>query len=344
MVQLIQQEFSLILTVIVLTISLNLILKTVAHKISLVDRPDARKSHKNVTPLIGGICIYLACSISFFIFDDIWDQDLRSLIVFSGLYLFLGMLDDRLNLKASSKLLAELMISLIFVTSTGLQISNLGNPFGLAHTLELGLLSLPFTIFAIVGLMNAFNMIDGCDGLAASLAVLTMLAVSYFGLSHFEFSMQILLLMLVMSVVVFLFFNFSNNPALKVFLGDGGSLFLGFIVSVLLVKFAEVNQSYSPSIVLWFVAVPVFDFCAVVARRLLLKRKIMSADRSHLHHYLLSFGLSHFQITMVILFTAITFLCLGAFLEANYPSLSLFAFVGLFTIYLSFRLLNRRAY
>ena len=133
---------------------------------------------------------------------------------------------------------------------------------------------------------------------------------------------------------------FSNNPARKIFLGDGGSLFLGFIVSVFLIKFAEGNKTYNSSIVLWFVAVPVYDFCAVVVRRLLLKRKIMSADRSHIHHYLLSFGLSHFQTTMVVLLLAITLLCLGVFLEANYPSLSLFTFIGLFTVYLSFRLLN----
>ena len=145
-----------------------------------------------------------------------------------------------------------------------------------------------------------------------------------------------------MSIFVFLLFNFSNNPALKIFLGDGGSLFLGFIISVSLVEFAKGNETYSPSMVLWFVAIPVYDFCAVVARRLLLRRKIMFADRSHIHHYLLSFGLSHFQTTMLVLFAAITLLCLGVFLEVNYPSLSLFAFVGLFTFYLSLRLLNRR--
>jgi UDP-GlcNAc:undecaprenyl-phosphate GlcNAc-1-phosphate transferase len=115
---------------------------------------------------------------------------------------------------------------------------------------------------------------------------------------------------------------------------------LGFVVSVLLVKFAASNKTYNPSIVLWFVAVPLYDLCAVVVRRKLLKRNIMSPDRSHLHHYILSFGLSHFQTTISILFMAIILLCLGVFLEANYPSLSLFAFVGLFAIYVSFRLLH----
>ena len=342
MFQLIQQQAAQLLTVAVLTLVLSLILRPIAHKLSLVDTPNARKNHQNVIPLIGGICIFLACGLSLFVFGATQNQDLRPLVVAASLFLFLGVLDDQFDFKASIKLLAQITISFMFISSTGLQISNFGSPFGLVHSFELGVLSLPFTILSIVGLTNAFNMIDGCDGLAASLAVLAILALLYFGSSHFEFSMQFFLLMLVASIFVFLFFNFCNNPALKVFLGDGGSLFLGFIVAVSLVKFAEGNQTYSPSLVLWFVAVPIYDFCAVVARRLLLRRKIMSADRSHLHHYLLSFGLSHFQTTMVIFFTGTALLCLGAFLEVNYPSLSLFAFVGLFTVYLSLRLLNRR--
>ena len=342
MFQLIQQQLSQILTVVLFTLVLALILKPVALKISLVDKPNARKAHQNVTPLIGGMCIFLACGISLFIFDGIRGQGLKSLAVAASLFFFLGVLDDQFDFKASGKLLSQIAISYMFIASTGLQVTNFGVPVGLVNAFDLDFLSLPFTIFAIVGLTNAFNMIDGCDGLAASLAGLAILALLSFGSSHFEFLTQNLLLMLVASIFVFLLFNLSNNPAFKVFLGDGGSLFLGFIVAVLLVKFAEGNETYSPSMVLWFVVVPVYDFCAVVARRLLLRRKIMSADRSHIHHYLLSFGLSHFQTTVLVLFTAIILLCLGVFLEANYPSLSLFAFVGLFIVYLSLRLLNRR--
>ena len=342
MFQLIQQQAAQILTVALMTIMLGIILRPIAHKMSLADMPNARKNHQNVTPLIGGICIYLACGLSSFVFGDMPGQDLRTLFVATSLFLLLGVLDDLFDLKASVKLLSQVTISYMFIASTGLHVTNFGVFFGLGNAFEFGFLSLPFTILAIVGLTNAFNMIDGCDGLAASLVGLAILALLYFGSSQFEFLTQIYLLMLVMSIFVFLFFNFSNNPALKIFLGDGGSLFLGFIISVSLVEFAKGNETYSPSMVLWFVAIPVYDFCAVVARRLMLRRKIMSADRSHIHHYLLSFGLSHFQTTMLVLFAAITLLCLGVFLEVNYPSLSLFAFVGLFTFYLSLRLLNRR--
>lgn len=342
MLQLIQQQAVQILTVVLLTIVLCLILKPIAHKLSLVDVPNARKNHRNATPLIGGMCIFVACGLSLFIFGDMQGRDLRPLFVAASLFLVLGVVDDQFDVKAKTKLLAQVTISFVFIISTGLEVSNIKSLFGSTHSYELGFLSVPLTIFAIVGLTNAFNMIDGCDGLAASLAGLAFSAMLYFGLTQFEFPTQNFLLILSASVLVFLFFNFSNSPKLKVFLGDGGSLFLGFIISVSLVKFADHNANFNSSMVLWFVAVPVYDFCAVVARRMLLRRKVMSADRSHIHHYLFSFGLTHFQTTMVVFFTATTLLCLGAFLETNYPSLSFFAFIGLFTVYLSLRLLNRR--
>ena len=336
----IQQHYFQTLTVVLLTIVLILILRLPSQKLSLVDEPNERKAHEKPTPLIGGICIALACSLSSFALGYAQDQGLRSLIIFANLFLCLGVVDDRFDFKASVKLLIQLAISFIFIVSTGLQISNLSNPFALAQSYDLGFLSLPFTLLAMVGLTNAFNMIDGCDGLAASLAAFAILGLLYFGSSQFVLPMQTFLLMLVASIFAFLIFNFSNNPALKVFLGDGGSLFFGFIISTLLIKFSVGNKIYSPTIVLWFVAVPVYDFFAVVVRRLVLKRKVMSADRSHIHHYLLSFGLSHFQTTFVILSAAFTLLCLGVFLEVNYPSLSFVTFVSLFTAYLSLRLFN----
>jgi len=342
MFQIIQQQSVQILIVVVITIVLNLILKPAAHKALLVDKPNARKTHQGVIPLIGGISIFLACSLSLFVFGDMRSQDLLPMIVASGLFLLLGILDDKLDINASVKLLAQITISFLFVASTGFQISNFSSLLGAAYSFELGFLSLPFTILAIVGLTNAFNMIDGCDGLATTLAVLAILALLYLGSSNFELSTQTFLLMLAASMLTFLLFNFSNNSKFKVFLGNSGSLFLGFTVSALLIKFAKGNEIYASSIVLWFVAIPVFDFCAVVVGRLLLKKKIMSADRSHIHHYLLSLGLSHFQTTMAISFIAIVIGGFGVFVEINCPSLSLFSFVGLFMVYLSIRLLTNR--
>ena len=122
---------------------------------------------------------------------------------------------------------------------------------------------------------------------------------------------MLLLLVVSSSLISFLPFNFSNNTKFKTFLGDGGSLFLGFLVSALLVQFAEVNLTYDPSIVLWFAAVPILDLCAVVTTRLLMKRKITAADRNHIHHYFLSKGYSHLWVTVLITAASLALLLFG---------------------------------
>lgn len=331
------QHSSKILMAGLFTLVLTLIIRPLVTKIGLLDKPNVRKSHDRNTPLAGGICIFLSSALALLIFNDSWDQDFRNLFLAASSFLVLGALDDHFDFKAKVKLLAQVIISFVFVVSSGLEVSSIGNFFGYGRSFELGFLSIPFTLFAIVGLTNAFNMIDGCDGLATSLVALAILALSYFGSNHFGYSINLFLLVLLANLSVFLFFNFSNNPKLKVFLGDGGSLFLGFTVAVLLVKFADGNQTHNPTMVLWFVAVPVYDLLAVVLRRLSLQRKIMIADKSHLHHWFLSIGLSHLQTTMIIHVMAVALLCLGVLIETSYPSLSLFAFVGLFAVFLSIR-------
>jgi len=140
-----------------------------------------------------------------------------------------------------------------------------------------------------------------------------------------------------------MFFNFADSDNLKIFLGDGGSLFLGFLVSATLIGFVENNSTYDPSIVLWFVAVPVFDFFTVIMRRLILKRRVFAADRSHIHHFILSRGFSHFQTTMLILAAALVLLFAGGFVGTYYPRLSLITFVLLFISYFSFRMFAGKA-
>jgi len=121
-------------------------------------------------------------------------------------------------------------------------------------------------------------------------------------------------------------------------LGDGGSLCLGFIVAASLVEFSASNMHYDPSIVLWLTAVPVLDFCTVIVRRKLLKRSMMDADRSHLHHLLMSLGLSHLQITVLTSLAAVALLVFGLFVTSNHPNISFWLFVVLFLVYLSIRM------
>lgn len=326
-----------------LTTSLCLILRRFAFKLSLVDRPDQRKVHNFDTPLVGGISIFLTSLILLMIFDEMWIDNVWILFIFASLYLFLGIADDLLDLQAGMKLFFQILIATVFIVTSKLCITNLGIPIGYTKPLELGILSIPITLLAIVGFTNAINMIDGCDGLAVGLLIIPLLALILFGSWELGKLNNIFLLTLLFSLIIFLFFNFSSNRNLKIFLGDGGTLFLGFIVASNLIQFAEKNTTYDPSIVLWFIAVPLYDFCTVIFIRFILNRKIMVADRSHIHHFLLSKNFTHFQTTLLIVLSAVALLFIGVLITLYYHNLSILIFFLIFILYLSFRIFSSKA-
>ena len=322
-----------------LTLTLVLLLRPIAVKASFVDTPTNRKIHKDQIPLSGGISIFLATVLALLIFLEIFSNDLVALVVCAGLMLILGIVDDKFDLPALTKLFAQMAIALLFVILSGSVITNLGALFGFLGPLELGLYSVPLAVVVIVGLTNAINMIDGCDGLASSLVIIALISVSVFGAVGLGYQTRVLLLTVTSSLLVFLFFNFTQSKNFKIFLGDGGSLFLGFIVGVMFVELTRLNSYHDPLIVLWIVAVPIFDFGAVILMRLLLGRRIMVADRSHIHHLFVSWGFSHFQTTALISAAAVALLLMGVFISSNFPSLSFLFFSALFLLYVSVRML-----
>lgn len=343
MIQFIYQNQDVVIFASLLTAVLSLSLRPLAIKTSFLDTPNERKTHQGHIPLTGGISIFLSSALTLLIFFETFSTDFVALFVCAISMLALGIVDDKFDLPAFTKLFVQCAIALIFITSSNFTVSNLGTPLGFSGPLELGLLSVPFTLLAIVGISNAFNMIDGCDGLASSLVIISFLALLTFGAKGLSDPTRFLLLVVFFCLVVFLFFNFSNSGNLKVFLGDGGSLSLGFIVAASFIEFSGSNKLYDPAIVLWFAAVPIFDLCAVIVRRKLLKRKITAADRSHIHHLMLSFGLSHFQTTALISAVAVALLFFGVFITSHHPSLSVLSFFAFFLLYLSIRMSAGRA-
>ncbi|MDB2478803.1 undecaprenyl/decaprenyl-phosphate alpha-N-acetylglucosaminyl 1-phosphate transferase [Alphaproteobacteria bacterium] len=344
MIQFISQNFYALIAGSMFTAVLILLLRPLALEASFVDKPNSRKIHHGQIPIIGGISIFLASILTSFIFFETFSTYLIALFVCAGTMVTLGVIDDKINITVYSKLFFQTAITLIFIITTKSIVTNLGTPFGLSASLELGLFSIPFTLLAIIGLTNAINMIDGCDGLASSLVIISLLAMSIFGDTVLSESMRLLLLILFCNLIVFLFFNFSNSKNIKTFLGDNGSLFLGFIVATSFVEFAGSNKLYEPSIVLWFSAIPIFDFCAVIIRRKFLKRSITTADKSHIHHLVLSWGLSsHFNITALISSLAVALLIFGVLVTSNYPSFSFWSFLALFLLYFSIRMVFGKA-
>lgn len=342
MQQLIFQNLGVVGVSLLLTAIMLVLLRPLAIKISLVDKPNARKTHHFNTPLTGGVGIFFSCILTLLIFSEDLSINLIPSLVTAGLMLVLGTIDDHFDLPPYTKLFGQIGITTLFIISCDCAVTNLGTPFGLPMRLEPGLLSFAFTLLAIVGLTNAINMIDGCDGLAASLIILALSAVLILTRAGLDSPKMLFTLIVLFSLFVFLFFNFSNSKNFKTFLGDGGSLSLGFIVAVSLVEFMVSNTRYDPSIVLWFVAVPVIDFCVVVLRRAIMRKKITAADRSHLHHYILASGYSHLQTAILLSAVALVLLFFGVFMAEYYPSLSFLSFWILIIVYLSFRIFGVR--
>ena len=341
MVEYISKNYDVVICAALLSFFFLLLTRWLAIKVSLLDIPNKRKFHYNQIPLTGGISVFISIFLTSFIFFETISIDLCNFLIFGGCMLVLGVIDDKWDLPSSKKLFFQSLIVLTFVIVTDYKINDLGTPLGFSSSLKLGLLSVPFTLFAVVGLKNAFNMIDGCDGLASTLVIISSLALLIFNTTGFNNSNEFFLI-LTSSLIVFLFFNFSNNSNIKIFLGDGGSLFLGFIVAINLVKFTSETSLYDPSIALWMTAIIIFDFCAVIVIRKLQKREMFAADRNHIHHLLFFQGLSHFQTTALISLTAVVLLLFGVIVTTNYPSLSFWCFLALFLLYLFFRIFIRK--
>ena len=229
MIQFFLKSFTAVIVVAVLTAVFIFVLKPLAIKVSLIDTPTVRKIHDGHIPLTGGISIFFATCLTSVIFNEALPVDTVTLLACAGLSLLLGAADDKLDLGAFKKLILQTAIALTFVISTGHVVTSLGSPISYLSSIELGIFSTPFTVFAIVGLSNAFNMIDGCDGLAASLVIIPLLALIFMVAGGLSNPTRQTLLLLSSGIFVFMFFNFSNPKGLKTFLGDGGSL--GFIVA-----------------------------------------------------------------------------------------------------------------
>ncbi|MDC1093640.1 MraY family glycosyltransferase, partial [Porticoccus sp.] len=211
------------------------ILWPIAIDINLVDIPDDRKQHDGSVPLIGGLSIYFGLMVAIYITQPLPDN-LFYLLMTASLVLLIGLLDDLKDLGIWPRILVQIISCLLLVLFTDTCITSLGSPFG-SNEIELGKLAIPFTIFAVVGLVNAFNMSDGIDGLAGSLAIVTIIGIILFDAVTKNPPMLGFLLMFSAALLPYLFTNLIS--AQKIFLGDAGSLLIGFILAWILVFLSQ---------------------------------------------------------------------------------------------------------
>lgn len=272
----------------IVTVVFLFVLRPVAREVGLVDVPGGVKRHKSKVPLIGGIAmaVGLGFGSSLVGAPDFWQP------VLLGVYLLVavGTVDDRHVLSPGVRLVAQTCAAMLVVFGAHMAVTHLGSP--LYFDLPLGAFGPIFSVLFIVTLINAFNIIDGLDGLAGGLAFIALAggACIAFGTDLF------ILIVLVLAVVAgFLMFNLPlpiNRPV-RVFMGDAGSTSLGLAIAALGVALSQAPEArMAPVVGLWLIALPVFDLFSAIIRRLANRKSVFEPDHEHMHHVLIDQGLS----------------------------------------------------
>jgi UDP-GlcNAc:undecaprenyl-phosphate/decaprenyl-phosphate GlcNAc-1-phosphate transferase len=296
--------FTLILCF-VLSIVMTPLIKKLAFFIGATDSPNQRKVHQSIMPRLGGLAIFLSFIVGFFILRP-ENQSSIPILIGCCIILVTGLMDDMVELSPRFKLIGQLAAACVVVFWGNLQIAFINLPFG--AQLQFGLLSIPLTVIWIIGITNAINLIDGLDGLAAGVSSIALITISGIAFIQGGLYVAIVGLIVLASTLGFLIYNF--HPA-KIFMGDTGALFLGYIISILsLLGFKNVTfiSFIIPVIIL---AVPISDTLFAILRRLIHKKPLGAPDKQHLHHCMLRMGFSHRQ-TVLLIYAMATFFGLVA--------------------------------
>ncbi len=307
-----------------------------ANKIKAIDVPkDERRVHKKPIPLIGGLAIFYGFVISVLCFAVI-DRPTMGILIGSTIMVTVGVIDDMRDLNAKVKLLFQILSALI-VVYFGIEIQHIANPVANwigPKYINLGLWSIPLTIIWIVGVTNAVNLIDGLDGLAVGVS--SIASVALLSLTIISQNLNVAILIAALAGAGFGFLPYNFNPA-KIFMGDTGSTFLGFVLACIsiqgLMKMYAIISFAVPVLIL---GLPIFDTVFAILRRVAKKKSIMSPDRGHLHHRLIDMGFSQRQ-TVTILYTLTSLLCLTAVVMALKDALRglILVFAVLFVLIIS---------
>lgn len=281
------------------------VIRKLALRVGAVDKPNRRKVHKVTMPRLGGVAIFIGFAAALLLTQPLGRQE-AGLLAGCAIIVLTGIWDDIRELKPGTKLMAQIAAA-ILVASFGVRVEAITHPLG--SMFHLGVLSIPVTVLWIIGVTNALNLIDGLDGLAAGTSVIA--AVTMAAVAGFEGRTMVAGFALILAVAVLGFLPYNFSPA-KIFMGDSGSMFLGFTLGTLaiqgLTKGATFISIFIPVIIL---GIPIFDTLFAIIRRYRNHRPIFEADKGHLHHRLLRMGLSQRQTVLAIYFVDV-FLGLSA--------------------------------
>lgn len=320
-------------------------------KLGYIDTPDARSSHQNTVPTFGGIAFYISLILTLFMLQKEYDNAIIiTLLVSISILFFTGFKDDLRNSSPKAKLFGQLLAVSLLMLHSEFYISSLHGLFGIYEMPPI--IGVPFSVFLFISIINAYNLIDGIDGLASMVGIV---AAFSFGVLFYHLDLYFytgICVALISMLFAFLRFNFSTKK--KIFMGDTGSLTIGFVLGILgmrlmtldfeTVSLIGIPRSGILLLVLTILIVPTFDVSRVIFIRLIKKMSISSPDRNHIHHILIDAGLTHKKASLLLGFVNIFLVGLMYFsikLIGLYTSISFLALILLLFIYLFF-IMNRR--
>lgn len=293
-------------------------LQKVAVRFGGMDAVEDRKVHQRNIPRLGGVAIFSGFLVPYLVFSDL-DRQSWWLVVGGVIIFITGLADDFFNLRPRYKLCGEILAAFVGVVLGGLSLTSLGNPLGFGE-IALGRLALPFTVFAVVGVINAINLIDGLDGLAGGVSSIACVALGVLALKTGNSALLLLIGALLGGLLGFLR---SNTYPAKIFMGDSGSLFLGYCLAFFSIKLVtEGNGTIAPFVPLIILGVPLLDTLVVMINRFLKGEKIYLPDKTHVHHRLLAMGIDHKSCVFILYGISYLFCLLAVFLH-DFPELQL---------------------
>lgn len=308
--------------------------------LGLVDRPCDRKKHVGNIPLIGGLSVFISYALSILIFTNP-SNEVFLFVIASSLMVYIGVLDDKYDLSVRSRLIGQFIVSSLLIFGLGIYIKSLGDILFLGD-INLAGVGVAFTFIFIVGAINAFNMIDGIDGLLGSISITSFCSLGFLGFYYGNTELFHFSLLFACCLIPFLFANLGLFPfkKMKIFMGDAGSMFIGFALLWLLIVNVDQNNeglSYRPIVGLYIIGLPLIDMIALMFRRVKKGKSPFKADREHIHHIFLKSGFSSKQTLLLLWSGSSLFALLGLCLEVNNASegIMFFIFIASFIIYTS---------
>ena len=305
-------------------------------RIGLVDHPDERKLHTQVIPLTGGISIFAGILVSLLLLGNI-NTLVFSYLVSISIIFTLGILDDIYDISPTLRFIVQFSVAFFLCYYSNIQIENLGNLFHLGE-INLGGFSYIFTSIVIVATINAFNFLDGADGLLGSISLVTFSSIGLLYYMKGDSILTLYSLIMFASIIPFLLFNIGIGKY-KVFSGDSGSMVIGLSVIWLLMlgTRGEIHH-FSTTTALWIVGIPYMDMLRVILVRKMNHTSMFKADRSHLHHVLEKITSSNKTITIIVAGLSTLFSFIGILFDYIHIPLSLSLLIFLISFYFYIRI------